>query len=545
MNKINNKLLPLILSFLLVISTFVPVFGATPVNDYDLHWAHEEIKLAYNSGIVKGYLDGSFKPDNTITRAEFFEIVNNTFNFNNMSDVTYTDVKEDDWYASTIGKAKEAGYIIGYPDGSIQPNENISREETAVIISSLNDLTATSKVADYTDAISISDWSKNAVIAAQETEIMVGYPDKSFKPKASLTRAEALVAVVKLLNHETVILKSIIILPETMTLAKGGETANLKVKFTPSNTNNKNVSWKSSDIKVATVNDDGVVTTIAEGIAIITATSDVNEMITANTIITVVKSEDIVIPEEPKEDVVVPEEPKEDVVVPEEPKDEVKSTNPVNLGMAGDYAILSKTGISTVPNSKITGNIGVSPIGATAITGFALIADSTNIFSTSTQVVGKVYAPTFTAPTASNLTTAVSNMETAYTDAAGRAVDYTELHSGDISGKTLVPGVYKWGTNVLINSDVTLEGGANDVWIFQISKGITQASNTRIILKGGAKAENIFWQTSDTVIIGSGAHFEGTILSMTNIVMNTKASINGRLLAQTAVTLDQSTVVEK
>lgn len=216
---------------------------------------------------------------------------------------------------------------------------------------------------------------------------------------------------------------------------------------------------------------------------------------------------------------------------------------PVNLGTAGNFAILAKTGISSVPNSVITGDIGVSPIGSTSITGFSLKADATNVFSTSTQVTGKVYAPGYTLPTPSNLTTAVSDMETALVDAAGRAADYTELHNGDISSKTLTAGVYKWGTNVLINSDVTLTGGPNDVFIFQIAKGITQASGTKIILAGGVQAKNIFWQTEETVSIGTNAHFEGIVLSKTNIALGTNASLNGRLLAQTAVTLDQSTVV--
>jgi len=216
---------------------------------------------------------------------------------------------------------------------------------------------------------------------------------------------------------------------------------------------------------------------------------------------------------------------------------------PVNLGTAGDYAILSKTGISTVPNSVITGNIGVSPIDSTAITGFSLTVDATNEFSRSTQVTGKAYAADYASPTPSKLTTSISNMETAYTDAAGRAVNYTELYTGDLSGKTLTAGVYKWGTGVLINSDVYLNGGANDVFIFQIAKGITQASNTKIILTGGAQAKNIFWQAAQTVSIGTGAHFEGIVLGKTNISMGTNASINGRLLAQTAVTLIKSTVV--
>ena len=220
-----------------------------------------------------------------------------------------------------------------------------------------------------------------------------------------------------------------------------------------------------------------------------------------------------------------------------------KVTAPVNLGTAGNYAILAESGITTVPNSVIVGDIGVSPIDSTAITGFNLKQDATNTFSTSTQVTGKAYAADYTSPTPSKLTIAVGDMGTAYTDAAGRATNYTELYTGDLSGQTLTPGVYKWGTGVLINTDVTLSGGPNDVFIFQIGKGITAAAGSNIVLAGGVQAKNIFWQSADTVSIGTGAHFEGIILGKTNIALGTHATVNGRLFAQTAVTLIMNTVV--
>lgn len=133
-----------------------------------------------------------------------------------------------------------------------------------------------------------------------------------------------------------------------------------------------------------------------------------------------------------------------------------------DLAAAGNYVILAKTGISNTGNSAVTGNIGVSPAAASYITGFSLVADATNVFATSTYVVGggKVYAATYTSPTPSNLTTAISNMETAYTNAAGRTPpDTVELGTGNISGLTIAPGLYKWGTTVLINSSVTISGG--------------------------------------------------------------------------------------
>jgi hypothetical protein len=216
---------------------------------------------------------------------------------------------------------------------------------------------------------------------------------------------------------------------------------------------------------------------------------------------------------------------------------------PVNLRTAGNFVILTKSGISTVPSSAITGDIGVSPINSTAITGFSLILTAGSPFATSAQITGKVYAPDYAAPTPDNLTTAIGDMQTAYTDAAGRTTpDFTELGAGQIGGLTLVPGLYKWGTDVLISSDVTLSGGPNDVWVFQIAGKITQANGTKIHLTGGALAANVFWQAFGDVSLGTTAHFEGIIIAQTSISLGTGASINGRLLAQTAVTLDANAV---
>jgi hypothetical protein len=221
-----------------------------------------------------------------------------------------------------------------------------------------------------------------------------------------------------------------------------------------------------------------------------------------------------------------------------------KGPAPVALGMAGNYVILANSAISTVPASAITGNVGLSPAAASFITGFTLVADATNVFSTSTQVTGQVFAADYAVPTPVNLTTAVSNMLTAYTDAAGRAPDYTELGGGNIGGMTLAPGTYKWSTGVLIPTSVTLNGGPNDVWIFQIAQGITQASATQVILTGGALPKNVFWQVFGVVNIGTTAHMEGVVLSQTAITLATGASVNGRLLAQTAVTLDSNAVTQ-
>ena len=214
----------------------------------------------------------------------------------------------------------------------------------------------------------------------------------------------------------------------------------------------------------------------------------------------------------------------------------------VDLGTAGTFAILAKSGISSTGITTIVGNIGVSPIGASGITGFGLVLDASNVFSTSALVTGQVFAADYSPPTPANLTTAVSNMETAYTDAAGRAASVTELGAGNIGGMTLAPGVYSWSTGLTIPTDVTLAGGPNGVWIFQIAGTLGISSGTRVILRNGAQAKNIFWQVAGQTTLGTTSQFKGVILDQTAIVMNTGATLDGRALAQTAVTLDSNAV---
>lgn len=220
------------------------------------------------------------------------------------------------------------------------------------------------------------------------------------------------------------------------------------------------------------------------------------------------------------------------------------TTDPVNLGMASTYAVLSQTGIASVPPTVITGDIGVSPAAATYITGFSLSADATNVFSTSAQVTGNVYAADYAVPTPANMTTAILDVGIAIVDAAGRIPDVVELGNGNIGGMRLDPGVYSWTTGVSIPTDVTLDGEATDVWIFQIAGELTLSDDTIVLLTGGAVPENIFWEIAGLVDIGADAHLEGVVLAQTAIRLRTGASLDGRLLTQTAVTLDGTTSIQ-
>ena len=222
--------------------------------------------------------------------------------------------------------------------------------------------------------------------------------------------------------------------------------------------------------------------------------------------------------------------------------------SPVDLGSAGNFAILAKSGITNVPTSAIVGDIGVSPITYAAITGFTLtpvVPDGSNTFSTSAQVTGKVYAADYAVPTPAEMTAAVLDMEAAYTEAAGRTLpDFTELGTGNIGGLTLAPGLYKWSSGVTIPTDVTLSGGPDDVWIFQIAGNLGISSATKVVLSGGAQAKNIFWQVAGQTTLGTTSEFKGNILCQTAIVLNTGATLNGRALAQTAVTSDANAIVK-
>ena len=229
------------------------------------------------------------------------------------------------------------------------------------------------------------------------------------------------------------------------------------------------------------------------------------------------------------------------------------SPAPVPLGLAGNYASFGGTGISNATaGTVITGDIGVGPgVTSTAITGFALILPAASPFSTSTQVTGKVYAFDYAAPTPTNVTTASTDLLAAYNNAAGRPAGVGPYLNpglgGAIGGLTLTPGTYTWGSNVAVpfGTNLTLSGGPNDVWIFQITGTFTMGAATSVNLIGGALPKNIFWQVGGTnVTLGANAHLEGVVLSAGYIAFGNKASANSRLLSQTAVNLDQNAVTQ-
>jgi hypothetical protein len=222
----------------------------------------------------------------------------------------------------------------------------------------------------------------------------------------------------------------------------------------------------------------------------------------------------------------------------------------VSLGTAANYVILAKTGVSSVPSSVVTGNVGLSPAARGLLTGWSLITEATDTAFTSAQVTGNLYAADNVGGTTSvDLTTAVGDMQTAYTAAAGMATAGGGLvtacpGTGNFGGLTLVAGVYTCGVDIAIatGTNLVLSGSATDVWVIRTTGNVTQAAATQVQLTGGALAQNVFLQVAGSVDIGTTALMQGVILGQTLINMQTGATENGRLLAQTAVTLDQNTV---
>jgi hypothetical protein len=216
----------------------------------------------------------------------------------------------------------------------------------------------------------------------------------------------------------------------------------------------------------------------------------------------------------------------------------------VNLGSTSNFVILAGSLISNIPASAVTGDIGLSPAAGSGITGFGAM-----------EITGKVYTVDATGPVgsitaAALLTAAKGDLTIAYNDAAARVPvpvgNFLNPGTGNIGGLTLVPGLYKFTSGASITgSDVTLSGSATDVWIFQIAAALNVGTGVKVILAGGAKAGNIFWQVGTSATLGTTSVFKGTILAAQSITLMTGASLEGRALASNAAVTLASNVITK
>ncbi|WP_027365547.1 S-layer homology domain-containing protein [Desulfotruncus alcoholivorax] len=190
-----SKIMALITIVVLMLGVIPQAAVGSMPPDISGHWAQSQITDWLNQGLAGGYPDSTFKPDNSITRAEFMVLVNKAFGFTETAQARYKDVKTSDWFATDLARAKEAGYVSGYPDGTIRPNNSISRQEAASMLARLLKLNTadTSSVSKFKDAAQIPRWSKGAISAAAAAGYMQGYPDMTFRPEKKVTRAEAIV----------------------------------------------------------------------------------------------------------------------------------------------------------------------------------------------------------------------------------------------------------------------------------------------------------------------------------------------------------------
>lgn len=211
-------------------------------------------------------------------------------------------------------------------------------------------------------------------------------------------------------------------------------------------------------------------------------------------------------------------------------------TTPVNLGSAGDYVILASSGITNAADTVIQGDVGTSPGTSADLVGFALVVDASGEYALSEFVTGKVYASDYSSPTPADLGTAIADMNAAYLE-AGSLPGAVSLGSGELGGRTITPGVYQWGAAVTITTDCTLDGGPDDLWIFQITGALSMTAAISVHLTGGASAKNVFWQTVGAASLGADAHLEGIVLSSAVISLGAGATVVGRLYAATFATL--------
>lgn len=190
-----NKLIALSTTLLLLL-TMLPIISFAGMNDITGHWAEATIQEWLGKGFASGYPDNTFRPQAEITRAEFMTLVNKAFYFTQEAEIDFKDVSPSDWYYSAVGKAIAAGYIGGYPDGTMAPNNSITRQEAAIIIAKVKGLELnTQSLSAFSDAGTIAEWSKVYVGAVVKAGLMSGYPDGSFKPMSKINRAEAIVAL--------------------------------------------------------------------------------------------------------------------------------------------------------------------------------------------------------------------------------------------------------------------------------------------------------------------------------------------------------------
>ncbi|MBT2291684.1 S-layer homology domain-containing protein [Paenibacillus albidus] len=199
--RVFQKMIGATLSVCLVMPS-IGIAYAGSASDIEGNWANTQITKWMDQGLVSGYPDGQFKPNQLVTRAELIALINKSFGFMQTQATAFTDARSSDWYYTDLLKASAAGYIQGYADGTFRPNNKVTRQEFAVIVSNLLELASPGEGQMFQDTVASPTWSKAAIGQVSSKGIMTGYPDDTFHPEAYATRAEAIVIMDRALEFK-------------------------------------------------------------------------------------------------------------------------------------------------------------------------------------------------------------------------------------------------------------------------------------------------------------------------------------------------------
>lgn len=199
----------LLLIMVAVLATGLMVPNIALGKDFKDHWAKDTIQKWFDNEKITGYEDGTFKPENSVTRAEFMTMVNSAYEFKELSEINYKDATKDKWYYKEIQKAVNAGYIVGDDSNTVRPTEEITRQEVATVITRLNSLEQNKDISMFSDKYKINDWATGYVGAVAKAKYMIGNDNKEFRPEQDITRAEALVTLDRAMKDKTAKIKEL------------------------------------------------------------------------------------------------------------------------------------------------------------------------------------------------------------------------------------------------------------------------------------------------------------------------------------------------
>lgn len=309
-----NRFIAIVVMLMFALTMAAPTAYAEDFSDIKGHWAEAQIKQMAAEGIVKGYPDGTFRPDGLITRAEFAVMVVQAFKLSNNKGQTFTDT-DGHWAEEIIGTASANGIVSGYSDDLFGPDDPITREQMAVMIVKAAQLTDSTAGKNFADSQEISDWADEAVKIAAAYQLISGYPDNTFQPQNNTTRAEA-AAVLSTLFQKSMLPEKPVLpedktdeesaLPEDKEITKpststgGGGSSGagkaIKVKeiivtaendnavitdrggqlqltaeIKPANASNKKLTWSVDKPELAAIDANGLLTALANGTVQVTA----------------------------------------------------------------------------------------------------------------------------------------------------------------------------------------------------------------------------------------------------------------------------------